>query len=53
MDESALRRGHVYGTVLAELETHRPVDLLPGKQPTALAQRPRMLRSPFRPCLDW
>ncbi|MFE5873583.1 ISL3 family transposase [Streptomyces roseifaciens] len=38
VDEFALRKGHVYGTILVDIETRRPVDLLPGRSVATVAQ---------------
>ncbi|WP_309236585.1 ISL3 family transposase [Streptomyces sp. CAI 127] len=37
IDEYAMRKGRVYGTVLVDVETRRPVDLLPDREATTVA----------------
>lgn len=37
VDEYATRKGRVYGTVLVDVETRRPVDLLPDREAASLA----------------
>jgi len=37
VDDFAFRKGHVYGTILVDIERHQPIDLLPERTASVLA----------------
>jgi transposase len=52
VDEFAIRRGRVFGTVLVDVDSHRPLDLLDGRSAERFAAWPQDRGAPVVLCRD-